>query len=137
MPATPAAVDVARQWFEQVWGQRDHTAVHRLMAAEGIGYLEPDLVINGPDHFVAVFHSLMETFPDMDLRIEDITGDDINAVVRWNATATHGGAGLGMAATGRKTTFRGMTWLTVKDGKVVEGWDCWNQGALMAQLTKA
>jgi hypothetical protein len=27
-----------------------------------------------------------------------------------------------------------MTWLIIRDGKIVEGWDAWNQGALVQSL---
>jgi hypothetical protein len=30
--------------------------------------------------------------------------------------------------------FRGMTWLTFKDGLIVEGWDLWNLGKLLESL---
>jgi hypothetical protein len=41
---------------------------------------------------------------------------------------------LGMAATGRAVDFRGMTWLTLKNGVIVEGWDSWNLGRLLESL---
>jgi predicted ester cyclase len=41
---------------------------------------------------------------------------------------------MGVPATGKDINFRGITWMTVKDGKVIEGWDSWNQGALLAEL---
>lgn len=66
--------------------------------------------------------------------MEDTAADGDQVVVRWTATATHRGNSLGMAATGRRVSFRGMTWLTFSNGMVVEGWDSWNLGALLASL---
>jgi len=31
--------------------------------------------------------------------------------------------------------FRGITWMTVVNGRITAGGDCWNQGALVAQLS--
>jgi hypothetical protein len=42
--------------------------------------------------------------------------------------------GLGMLATARGVAFRGMTWLTFKNGLIVEGWDSWNLGRLLESL---
>lgn len=28
----------------------------------------------------------------------------------------------------------GLTWIVFRDGKIVDGWDAWNQGALLAML---
>ena len=36
--------------------------------------------------------------------------------------------------TGNPVTYQGMTWLKVKDGKIVEGRDFWNMGAVMQTL---
>ena len=41
----------------------------------------------------------------------------------------------GCRATGKPVQMRGMTWLRVREGKIVESWDCWNLGALMQYLS--
>ena len=134
MPDTPTALEVAKQWFDQVWLQRDATAIHRLMTADVKGHMEPDIAVNGPDSFLSVFNAFTSSFPDFELKVEDITGDDQQACVRWRVSGTHSGSDMGLAATGRQVSFRGITWLTVKEGKIVEGWDSWNQGALISSL---
>ncbi len=47
--------------------------------------------------------------------------DGDHVVVRWPARGTHLGDGLGMPPTNRSVDFRGMTWLTFKNGVIVEG----------------
>jgi steroid delta-isomerase-like uncharacterized protein len=133
MSAENSAISIAKQWFEQVWHHRDATAIHRLMAADVIGHLEGQ-EISGPEEFVLVFKSLLAAFPDFELSADEIIGTQDSACVRWQAKGTHTGAALGIPASHQEITFRGMTWLHVKDGLIVEGWDSWNQGALMASL---
>ncbi len=133
MPTENSPAHVAKQWFEQVWLHRDATAIHRLMAPDIKGHLEGQEIV-GPEEFVLVFKSLLAAFPDFEINVEDIVGNEENACVRWRARGTHSGAALGIKATGKDASFRGMTWLRVQDGLIVEGWDSWNQGALMASL---
>ena len=59
------------------------------------------------------------------------------AVVRWRAAGTHLGEGFGIRATRTAVAFRGMTWQRIVDGRIVEGWDAWNQGALVESLRAA
>jgi predicted ester cyclase len=59
-------------------------------------------------------------------------GDEV--AVRWAFTGTHQGDGLGFPATGRRVSCRGVTWIRFSGGKMVEGWDCWNQGGLIHSL---
>ena len=136
MSTTPSPSEVARQWFEDIWIRRDPSTIHQLLVADGKGHLEPDVLTTGPDEFLPIFHLLWGTFPDMKVVIEAVTGNDTDACVRWRITGTHKGDGFGIAATGRPVAFRGITWFTVKDGKITEGWDSWNQGALLASLVK-
>jgi predicted ester cyclase len=60
--------------------------------------------------------------------------ESLVAVVHWACEGTHEGNGLGFPATGRKVSFRGMTWIRFSGDKMVEGWDCWNQGGLIESL---
>ena len=43
-----------------------------------------------------------------------------HVVVRWRVRGTHKGEGLGLPPTNREVEFRGMTWMTFKDGVIVE-----------------
>ena len=71
---------------------------------------------------------LLGLMPDLRVEIQDIVADDTNAVVRWRFNGTSS------AGTKQAVSFSGMTWLTFSDGRIVEGWDRWNQAALLQQL---
>jgi predicted ester cyclase len=60
--------------------------------------------------------------------------DGDHVFVRWRARGTHRGDCLGRPAIGRPVDFRGMTWLTFRNGLIVEGWDSWNLGELLESL---
>jgi predicted ester cyclase len=41
---------------------------------------------------------------------------------------------LMVPATGKPVTMTGMTMVRIRNGKVVQGWDNWDQAAMMRQL---
>jgi steroid delta-isomerase-like uncharacterized protein len=124
--------DLAIRWFREVWNERRHETIDELFAADGVGHME------GGDGTIADFKSaragLLEAFPDFSVVVEDTVSEGDHVVVRWAATGTHQGRGLGIEATGRPVSFRGMTWLKFRNGKAVEGWDSWNLGGLLTSL---
>jgi len=127
---------VARRWFEEVWNQRREGTVRELMMPTGVGHLEGGTV-RGVEQFLAMRSLLLEAFPDLRITVENVIANGDDVAVRWNVTGTHRGSSLGFTATHRPVSFRGMTWLRVQNGRIVEGWDAWNQGALFAELRAA
>ncbi|HEX5123430.1 MAG TPA: ester cyclase, partial [Rhodanobacteraceae bacterium] len=91
--------------------------------------------VRGPAAFKAVRAQLLGAFPDLGVRVEEIIAAGDNAVIRWNAVASHEGDDLGIRASHQRVRFRGLTWMKFRDGRIVEGWDAWNQGALIQQLS--
>jgi len=124
---------LARRWFEEVWNQRKDATVGELLADPCDGHMEGGDVRN-PADFLAARAALLAAFPDIEVKVEDVIAEGDKAVVRWSATGTHRGHDLGIPASGRKASFRGMSWIRFANGKIVEGWDSWNMGRLMDDL---
>jgi predicted ester cyclase len=53
----------------------------------------------------------------------------------WEVSGTPKGDFAGIATTNRKGSFCGMSFVAVRDGKITEGWDCWDYGALTDRLS--
>ena len=81
--------------------------------------------------------ALLAAFPDLSVVVEATAADADVVVVRWTASGTHLGEGFGIRATGAPIAFRGMTWFVIRAGQFIEGWDAWNQGALVESLREA
>jgi len=93
--------------------------------------------VGGPEAFKQVCASLVGSFPDLQIAVESTVAEGDSVVVRWRATGSHRGEGMGYPATQAAVDFRGMTWLVMSGGRIVEGWDAWNQGALVETLRVA
>ena len=124
---------LARRWFEEVWNDRRDATVEELMHSDAVGHME-GLEIRGPLEFLSARGTLLQAFPDLRVEVEGIVAQGDDVVVRWSAKGTHRGEGLGFAASRKSAEFRGMSWMRFRDGKLVEGWDAWNQGRLLATL---
>jgi steroid delta-isomerase-like uncharacterized protein len=127
---------LVRRWFEEVWNKRSDATVHELLDPAAIGHLE-GLVTHNVAEFFAARSILFDAFPDLQVSVEGILAEGDQVAVRWSAEGTHRGQLLGISATGQPVTLRGMTWLRLSDGRIVEGWDAWNQGRLMNELQAA
>lgn len=130
------AKTVARRWFEEVWNERRVDLIDELMAPDSIGHLEAGDV-GGPDSFRQIHAAFVSAVPDLRIEIEDVVAEGDRAAVRWHVRGTHGGEGFGFAPTQQNVARRGTTWLRVRDGRIVEGWDTWNMGEFMAALRMA
>ncbi|MFN2385450.1 MAG: ester cyclase [Thermoanaerobaculia bacterium] len=124
---------IARRWFEEVWNTRREETVDELMLPQAVGHME-GADVRGPGDFKAARRELLTAFPDMRVTVEDTVGDGDKVVVRWSAAGTHEGDARGLTPTNSPVRFRGMTWLSIRHGKIVEGWDAWNQGKLVSEL---
>ena len=124
---------LAVRWMQEVWNERREGTIEELLAEGGVGHLE-GVETRGPAEFRRVRATLLSAFPDLRIAVDGTVAEGDSVVVRWSVTATHLGDGLGFPASLRAARFRGMTWLRFEGGRIVEGWDAWNQGALFEQL---
>jgi len=128
-----SSTQLARRWFNDVWNDRREATIHELLHPDAIGHLE-GVDVRGVEEFLQMRAALLEAFPDMRVNVESTIAEGDDVVLRWTASGTHRGAGLGFDATHRPVAFRGITWLRFANGQLVEGWDSWNQGGLIASL---
>ena len=135
MPQTTNS-ELARRWFEEVWNQRRDATVRELLHPGIVGHME-GLEVHAPDEFLRARAALLDGIPDLRVAVEAVVAEGNDVVVRWSATGTHRGPGLGIPPSSRAARFRGMTWLVFSDGRIVKGWDSWNQGRLLQELSAA
>ena len=125
-----SALEIARTFFDEVWTKRRREAIAELSAPYAVGYLP----FGGTKHIsdVEAFHdAMLHACPDFTLVAEEVIANGEHAAVRWLAKGTHQRDALGIVAKNRPVEVRGVTWFRIKDGKIVEAWDCWDQGGLV------
>ncbi len=128
--------EVGRRWFEEVWNQRSRAAVHELLAPGSVGHMEGQCDVVDAEQFIEFHEGMLKAMPDLQVEVRDIIADGSNVCVHWKARATHTGAAFGKPASNRRLDFHGMSWFRVENGRIVEGWDSWNQDGLFAQMSQ-
>jgi len=124
---------LVRRWFDEVWSKGRAEAIDELLAGDAVVHgLGADL--HGPAGF-KVFHSAYRNaFPKITIQIDDIVAEGNLVAARWSGMGKHDGGGLGFPATGREVRFNGMVLVRVERGKLVEGWNNFDQLGMLQQL---
>jgi predicted ester cyclase len=132
MAETPEAI--VRAWFKEVWDEGREDAIDRLMAPYAVAYGLPGGPIQGPTAFKPLFKMFRAALGDlkMDVVRTIVQGDTVAA--HCHVTARHSGAGFGGEPTHQPVDFWGITIARVEDGKIVEGWNCFDMLAMYQQI---
>jgi steroid delta-isomerase-like uncharacterized protein len=127
---------LAREWFEQVWNQRNESAIDRLFSAQGVGYgftgSDDDPV--GRDAFKEIYRSFCGAFPDIHIDVLQVIAEADMVALRWKATMTLLGNHLGFPATGKKGELNGSTFIRIEGDQIVEGWNQMDLQSLIIRL---
>jgi steroid delta-isomerase-like uncharacterized protein len=129
-------VALIRRWFNEVWNQRKLDAIEEMMASDAIvtGMGGPEEVVHGPAEFRVFAERFQKAFSGIRITVEDAFGSGDKVAVRWSGEMTHTGDDMGIPATRRTVRISGLTLARVENGKVVEGWNNWDQLGLQQQL---
>jgi len=132
----PENANLIRRWFEEVWNQGREETVDAMCAPDviGFGQAQHGANIQGPDHFKQFMRGMRSAFSDIHVELHDTIEQGDRVVVRWTTTMTHIGPFLGVAATGKQVSVNGISIQQFANGKIVAGWDNWDQLGLLVQL---
>jgi steroid delta-isomerase-like uncharacterized protein len=129
-------ISLMKRWYREVWLEGKNETIYELLAPSAVlsGQTSAHEEIRGPKEFAAFADQIRNAFPDTNLVVEDAFAVDDKVAVRWSATMTHRGDGLGVPATGKKVRITGMSIARIVGGKIVEGWDNWDRLAMLEQI---
>lgn len=124
---------LVRRWFEEVWNKGRAAAIADMLASNAVVHgLGTDL--HGPAGFQPFHAAYRDAFPDLTIHIDDIVAEGDTVATRWSGKGTHRGESLGFPATGKQVHLNGMLFVRVEGGKLVEGWNNFDQLGMLQQL---
>ena len=124
---------LVQRWFSEVWNEGRADAIDEMLADDAVIHgLGANL--QGPAEFKRFHSAYRNAYPDVTIDVDDLVAEGDMVAVRWSAIGTHRGDGLGFPATGRRAQFTGMVFVRIKDGRLVEGWNNFDQLGMLQQL---
>ena len=132
MAETPNSV--VRRWFKEVWDEGSEDAIDNLMAPYGVAYGLPGGPIQGPQAFKPLFRMFREALGDLSIEVVRTICDADTVAAHCHVTGRHSGAALGGEPTGQPIDFWGISIVRVEDGKIVEGWNCFDMLSMYQQI---
>lgn len=115
--------EVSRQWYEEMWNGRREELIDALMSKDAVAHGLGPRSIQGAAGFKPFYRSFVAAIPDIKLQILRMVSEGDLVATHILATGTHTGDTLG-PATGKAVAFEGMIFARVKNGQIVEGWNC-------------
>jgi steroid delta-isomerase-like uncharacterized protein len=129
-------IQLMRRWFQEVWNEGRIQTVYELISPDAVamGQRGGETEIRGPEEFAKFVSEIRSAFRDIQVKVEDVFGTGDKVVLRWSGVMTHTGDALGLPASGRTVRIGGITIAQIADGKIVAGWDNWDQLGMLQQI---
>jgi predicted ester cyclase len=117
---------LAYDWFQQVWNERDESAIDRMLNPRGQvqGLAVRDATsLRGPEEFKYFHRALLSAIPDLRVTVGKVIEQEGWVAVHFVCEGTHTGQGIGVAPSNSRVNFSGMAMGKVENGQWVEGWN--------------
>jgi predicted ester cyclase len=132
MAETPDSI--VRRWFKEVWDEGREDAIDDLMAPYGVAYGLPGGPIQGPTAFKPLFRTFRDALGDLSIQVVRTVVEGDMVAAHCHVTARHSGMAFGGAASNEPVDFWGIAMVRVEDGKIVEGWNCFDMLCMYQQI---
>ncbi|RAJ17526.1 hypothetical protein LX77_03869 [Gelidibacter algens] len=124
--------------YEQVWNKILNEAQIDLINDENF---DPNIIqintsgnIVGIADFKTYYQNYLTGFSDIKFTVIDVFGQGSKIVKHWMFKGTHTGDFFGIPATGKSVALQGVTLVKMKNGKIAQEQDFFDNAAVMQQL---
>ena len=114
------------RWFQEVWNNGRRDAIDELMDANGVIHGIEGINAPGPEGFKVFYDSFRQQFPQVHVEVEDTVSQEGYETSRCLVTATD--------ANNQTVKFTGMTFVQVRNNKIVESWNNFDFLSMYQQL---
>ena len=135
VPMADSPDSIVRRWFKEVWDEGREESIDALMAPYAVAYGLPGGPIQGP----TAFKPLFRMFRDAPRRSVDRSRANADGRRRWSPRTVMSPAGtpappLAASRPASRSTSGASPCIRVEDGKIVEGWNCFDMLCMYQQI---
>ena len=133
--ATEHNVALVGHAIEAIWNRGELAVADAVFAPDYVnhGGLITDLV-RGPEAIKVSVALYRRAFPALQITVDELYAEGDRVVLSWVARSTGAAAVSGSALHETHGTLTGMTVSHIADGRIVESWTTWDQGAVLERL---
>lgn len=124
---------ILRRYKVEILNSRDWDALDEVAANDYLDHAAFDGQRPGLDGLKQRVATICEAL-DPVWTIDDVIAERDVVVLRWHLTGTHRGEFLGVKATGRSFTFRGIDIYRIREGKMAEHWNVVDSYGFLRQV---
>lgn len=132
MAKTPDAI--VRQWFQEVWDEGREEAIDRLADPRAVMHGLGASPMRSTAEFKKLFHMFREALGDLEIAVEHTVTQGDKCAAHCRVKGRHVGHALGGAPTGHPVEFTGIVIAEIRDGRIVEGWNCFDFLTMYQQI---
>lgn len=115
------------------WNNQDWEKLEEYHLDSWIDHTSPP-GMNDLNALKGFFDLLTSAFPDLTLEIPKAIVDGNDVAYLYVLSGTHQGDFMGVPASGKKINIKGMTMLTMEEGKCAQAWGVLDMMSLMQQI---
>jgi len=131
-PADKNAV-IMQDWFDRIFNHRDMSVIDQYID-DNIRLTSEGQERVGKEAVRSRVKTLLAAFDPLQLHIERIADDDPWTICNWRVKKRHTGQFLDLPPTGKWVEVRGVSWVRIVQGKMVECRDYWDLQAMLDEL---
>ena len=130
-----AANIATQQRFGEAVNGNNLSDLKELIAPDVVDHDPAPYQGKGPEGFISFFKTFIAAFPDLTIDVEHMVADEENVSIAYTVTGTHRGEFLGIPATGRQITARGVQIARFNgEARMIERWGSSDQLGILQQL---
>lgn len=116
-------IALVRLLFDEVWNNRRTDLMQEIFSPDFVASYE-DKEFQGLDNWKCGYYdTALKVIPDHNIEVMDILARGEIVVARWKTRGQFVSEIYDISPTGERVEFEGVSWITIKDGKIVKNWN--------------